>query len=152
MVNVELKNLPTDPAFDPGEQLSADLVAVLAAGATPWPAHVVVSSFWPAALQAVRAAERARSATAEVALALLVHPALDASASLEGAARLGCAALHPHHSQVTAALVGRAHDLAMTVTAWTVNLPGELEAVLGAGVDGVITDRVAPTLAALGRA
>jgi len=152
LVNVEIKNLPTEPGYDPFEQVATDVAVVLAAGGPAWPAHVVVSSFWPGTLTALRDTDRGRAAAGAVELGLLVHPSLDPLPMLEVASGLGCAALHPHHSQVTASLVARAHDLAMAVVTWTVNLPGDLDAVVAAGVDGVITDRVADTLGALGRA
>jgi glycerophosphoryl diester phosphodiesterase len=148
VVNVEVKNVPTDPGYDPGNRVSADVAAVLAAGegaTEPWPAHVMVSSFWPDALAAVRGAPRTTS------LGLLVHPAFDALSALDTATDLGCVALNPHHSQVSAELVSRAHALDVAVVTWTVNSPEDLDNVVGAEVDVVITDSVADTLAHLGR-
>jgi glycerophosphoryl diester phosphodiesterase len=153
-VNVEIKNLPTEPGYDPGQQVAADLAAVLGrrgTGPGPWPDRVVVSSFWPESLAALRSAEAGRPPSTPAALGLLVHLALDAVAALEMAAGLGCAAVHPHHSQVGPELVERAHDVGLAVVTWTVNRPEELDAALRAGVDAVITDDVAHTLARLGR-
>jgi glycerophosphoryl diester phosphodiesterase len=159
VVNVEIKNVPGDPGYDETNQVSVDVAAALAGDSrsgTPGPAHVVVSSFWPDTLAAAAAAAAAVGGgggpgVAAVALGLLVHPALDASSMLETAVGLGCAALHPHHSQVTPELVQRAHGLDLAVFTWTVNEPEELDAVVAAGVDGLITDEVAHTLAHLGR-
>lgn len=148
VVNVEIKNVPTDPGYDPAHQVVRDVTSVLgrgAAGAGPWPSHVLVSSFWPDTLAAVVAGDDA------AALGLLVHPALDAASALDTALSLRCVALHPHHSQVGAELVRRAHDLGLAVVAWTVNSPGDLDAVVEAGVDAVITDSVHDTLGHLGR-
>jgi glycerophosphoryl diester phosphodiesterase len=154
IVNVEIKNVPVDPGYDPANRVSVDVAAVLAdsdpdSGAGPEsparPAHVMVSSFWPDALGAVSHAGGA------VALGLLVHPALDAASALDSAFELGCVAVNPHHSQVDAALVERAHSLDLAVVTWTVNTPDELDGVVDAGVDIVITDSVADTLAHLGR-
>ncbi len=39
----------------------------------------------------------------------------------------------------------------MAIVTWTVNDPDDLDAVVAAGVDVVITDRVTDTLAHLGR-
>jgi glycerophosphoryl diester phosphodiesterase len=152
VVNVEVKNVPGDPGYDETNRVSLDVATVLARDTgpgTPGPAHVVVSSFWPDTLAAVGSG--GGPGTVAVALGLLVHPALDAPSMLETAAGLGCAALHPHHSQVTPELVERAHGLDLAVFTWTVNDPEDLDAVAGAGVDGVITDDVAHTLAHLGR-
>ena len=145
-VNVEIKNVPVDPGYDPANRVSADVAAVLAdAGSPARPAQVMVSSFWPDALGAVS------HAGSDVALGLLVHPALDVVSALDTAVDLGCVAVNPHHSQVDAAVVGRAHALDLAVVTWTVNTPHELDGVVHAGVDVVITDSVADTLAHLGR-
>jgi glycerophosphoryl diester phosphodiesterase len=147
VVNVEIKNIPTDPGYDPSNRVSTAVASLLAegAGARPWPAHVVVSSFWPDALVAVRQAHP------PAVIGLLVHPALDVRSALDTAAELQCAALHPHHSRVDGALVADAHGRGLAVATWTVNSPTEIDAVVDAGVDVVITDSVAPTLAHLGR-
>jgi glycerophosphoryl diester phosphodiesterase len=147
VVNVEIKNSPLEAGFDALETIAADVAEVLAAteGSGAGPRLVVVSSFSPATVQAMRLA------APHVALGLLVHPALDADGGLEVAAGLGCAALHPHLSQVTGALVAKAHGLGMAVVTWTVNAPEELAAVLAAGVDALITDHVADVRGHLGR-
>jgi glycerophosphoryl diester phosphodiesterase len=148
-VNVEIKNVPTDPGYDPEHAVSVAVARCLrgAGDGGPWPDRVVVSSFWPETLAALRGGGSAVDAWAT---GLLVHPALDAESALEQARELGCAALHPFHRQVDAALVGRAHDAGMAVVTWTVNEPADLDVVVGAGVDAVITDVVADTLAHLG--
>jgi glycerophosphoryl diester phosphodiesterase len=147
-VNVEIKNAPVEPGFDPHETVAAEVTAALAAsggGRGRSPEHLIVSSFWPATLAAVRASG------SEVATGLLVHPSLDAALAAEQAVALGCVALHPFHSRATAALVGLVHGLGMSVVVWTVNEPPEVVAVAAAGVDVVISDRVSDSLAALGR-
>jgi glycerophosphoryl diester phosphodiesterase len=148
LVNVEIKNIPVDPGYDPGNRVSADVAAVLAdagAGGPLRPSHVMVSSFWPGALAAVA------HAGGTAALGLLVHPSLDLLSALDIAVDLGCVAVNPHHSQVNAELVGRAHALDLAVVTWTVNTPDELDSVVDAGADVVITDSVADTVAHLGR-
>ncbi len=142
-VNIEIKNAPIEPGFDPTETVAAEVVALVRAGRGP--AQVIVSSFWPATLTAVR------TAGPEVATGLLVHPSLDAVEAAGKAKTMGCVALHPFHSQVDAGLVDRVHDMAMGVLTWTVNEPHEVAAVVGAGVDGVISDRVTEARAVLDR-
>src|ERR1700689_4167004 len=56
VVNVEIKNTPLEPGFDPQETLAVGVGAAVRP-ATPGPARVIVSSFWPANLQAVRQAD-----------------------------------------------------------------------------------------------
>jgi glycerophosphoryl diester phosphodiesterase len=157
-LDIEVKNLPTEPGFDPDHGVAVDLGALLAdggaggGGGAAGPSPVLVSSFWPDTLGALAGADQASREAGGPALALLVHPAFDLDSALEAALGLGCAALNPHHSQVTADLVRRCHDLGMAVVTWTVNLPAELDAVVGAGVDAVVTDQVEATLVRLGRA
>jgi glycerophosphoryl diester phosphodiesterase len=148
IVNVEIKNVPTDSGYDPANLVSTDVASVLArgVGATgPWPAHVLVSSFWPDTLAAVGRADDGAP------LGLLVHPSFDALSALDTAGDLGCVALNPHHSQASAELVGRAHSLDLAVVTWTVNNIDDLDALVEAGVDVVITDSVPDTLAHLRR-
>jgi glycerophosphoryl diester phosphodiesterase len=143
VVNVEIKNAPIEPGFDPDETVATEVVAMTRESGGP--ARVIVSSFWPATLIAVRAAGP------EVATGLLVHPSLDALQAAGQAASIGCVALHPFHAQVDAPLVERVHAMGMGLLTWTVNEPDEVAAVGGAGVDGVISDRVIEARAALGR-
>jgi glycerophosphoryl diester phosphodiesterase len=163
VVNVELKNTPVEPGFDPSEKAAAQVVSALSAsglsasglsasglsasGRSPGgaPAHVIVSSFWPATLEAVR------QAGPDIPLGLLVHPLFDVGEWADQAATLGCRALHPFADQVTPELVDLVHDLGMSVITWTVNDPGDLVTVAAAGVDGVISDRVTEAREALGR-
>ena len=64
------------------------------------PAHVIVSSFWPASLAAVRrrGARRSPPACSSIPPSTPPRPPSQAAA-------LGCAALHPFHAQATPALV-----------------------------------------------
>jgi glycerophosphoryl diester phosphodiesterase len=54
--------------------------------------------------------------------------------------RAGATALMLQHALVTPRTVARAHELGAPVLAWTVDEPTDLERVLEAGVDGVITN------------
>lgn len=134
-VNVEIKNAPGGPGHDPSEQVAADVVAVVAAARAP--RRVVVSSFQPSTLAAVRAAGP------DVATALLVHPLADPSAALDEAVRLGCVALNPFRSQVDRPLVDAAHGAGLAVWPWTVDDRATMEALVALGVDALITDEVA---------
>jgi len=144
VVNIEVKNLPTEAAFDPGEHAARMVVDLLeSSGRAP---SVIVSSFWSGALEAVR--ERG----ADVATGLLVAPGFDPGRSLADAIRLGCAALHLPFGLVGRATVDAAHDAGLAVAAWTVSDRDGLELVRSAGVDTVITDDVRLCRAVLGRA
>jgi glycerophosphoryl diester phosphodiesterase len=63
--------------------------------------------------------------------------------------RSGASALMLQHALVTPQAVERAHDLGAPVIAWTVDETSDLERVLGAGVDGIVTNDPATLLATL---
>jgi glycerophosphoryl diester phosphodiesterase len=54
--------------------------------------------------------------------------------------RAGATAVMLQHRLVTPAAVARAHGIGIPVLAWTVDEPTDVERVVGAGVDGVITN------------
>ena len=54
---------------------------------------------------------------------------------------LGAAIWSPHARDVTPALVIEAHSLGISVIPWTVNDPKDMALAIGAGVDGLISDR-----------
>jgi glycerophosphoryl diester phosphodiesterase len=138
-VNVEVKNSPVEPGYDPTQSTAVDVAQrldALADGAFG-PAHVIVSSFLPATIAA------ARAAAPNVATGLLVHPSLDAVTAARQAKELGCVALHPFHGQATPDLVALVHDMGMAVVVWTVNEGRDLLSMVEAEVDGLISDQVA---------
>jgi glycerophosphoryl diester phosphodiesterase len=145
VVNVEVKNLPTEAGFDPDETVAGEVVAALGRARGRGPAAVIVSSFWPASLAAVAAADPT------VATGLLVHPSVEPRQMLEQAGAIGCVALHPFHSATDGGLVEEIHRRGMAVVTWTVNEPAEVAGLAAAGVDGVISYRVGISLRALRR-
>jgi glycerophosphoryl diester phosphodiesterase len=56
------------------------------------------------------------------------------------ATRAGASAVMLQHTLVTPVAVARAHGLGLPVFAWTVDDPADVRRVVGAGVDGVITN------------
>ena len=161
MVNVEIKNNPGDPSHDPSELIARQVVAELRDEALALRSAVVprriVSSFSPATLRAVGEAlvESAPPAGEDIDVGfdvgLLVHPLVEARTLLQLALDLGCSALHPHESQVTAGLVTAAHEAGLQVSAWTVNGSSRVRLMKEAGVDSIVTDDVAGTSRELGR-
>lgn len=134
VVNIEIKNLPTEPAFDPSDRCAADVAALVDAAAAG--GSVIVSSFWPGALTTVR------DAGSGIRTGLLVIPSSDPGTAVDGAVRLGCAAVHLPVGLVTRAGVAVAHDAGLAVAAWTVADTAALTSVLEAGVDTIVTDDV----------
>lgn len=91
---------------------------------------VIVSSFAPEAL--------APFSDGPIPTGLLFdHAFAEHVSRAEG---LGCAYVHPHHELVDEAAVALAHDRGLAVNAWTVPSRAVVEALRGAGVDGVIVD------------
>ena len=134
IVNVEIKNSPADPDFDPTDSVASAVVAWLSDN--EWSHRVVVSSFNPATV------DRVRHLTGEIATGQLIDAGSDAAEQLLRAHRRGHQALHPHVSSLGEAvdIAQLARDLGMWVLAWTVNDPASIQALRDAGITGVITD------------
>jgi len=140
VVNVEIKNAPQDPGWDPTEAVAAlTATAIEEAG---WTDRVIVSSFQAATLMAVQAAE------GRLALGALWGFAADPGPALAEATSAGFRAVHPFVASVTPELVARARSAGLAVNVWTVNAPDDLRAMVDLGVDTVITDRLGDALAA----
>jgi glycerophosphoryl diester phosphodiesterase len=140
VVNVEIKNAPQDPGWDPGEAVAALTAATIEEAG--WAGRVLVSSFQAATLRAVQAADGRLALGALWGFAAEVEPALAA------AAEEGFSAVHPFVLSVTPQLVERAHAMGLAVNVWTVNAPDDLRAMAAAGVDTIITDELTDALAA----
>jgi glycerophosphoryl diester phosphodiesterase len=138
-VNVEIKNIPGEPDFDPSEQVAQWVVELLAGRSGP---EVLVSSFHLATIDRVR--ELAGDA---VPTAFLVLEATPESIAL--AAGRGHAALHPWRVTTTADAVERCRDLGLKVNVWTVDDPDEMRALAALGVDGIVTNVPDVAVAAL---
>jgi glycerophosphoryl diester phosphodiesterase len=141
-VNVEIKNAPNDPGWDHGEAVAALTAAAI--DEAGWTDRVIVSSFQPATLRAVRVADP------RLALGALWGFGDDPGPALAEAAAAGFRAVHPFVLSVGSALVERAHAAGLAVNVWTVNQPDDLRAMVALGVDAVITDRLSDALAIAG--
>ncbi|HEX4161834.1 MAG TPA: glycerophosphodiester phosphodiesterase [Acidimicrobiales bacterium] len=143
LVNVEIKNAPQDPGWDEGEAVAAlTATAIEEAG---WTDRVLVSSFQPATLGAVQAADE------RLAIGALWGWTAEPGPALAEAAEAGFRAVHPFVTMVTPELVAQAHEAGLAVNTWTVNAPADLAAMVALGVDAVITDRLGDALAAARR-
>jgi glycerophosphoryl diester phosphodiesterase len=142
VVNVEIKNAPQDPGWDPAEAVAALTAAALEEAG--WTSRVIVSSFQEATLRAVQVAD------GRLALGALWGFATEVDPALVAAAAAGFAAVHPFVVSVDRGLVERAHAMGLAVNVWTVNARQDLEAMVDAGVDTVITDRLVEALVATG--
>ncbi len=137
-VNVEIKNAPQDPGWDAGEEVAVVTAAIVEEAG--WSERVIVSSFQPATLRAVQAAD------GRLALGALWGFGTDPGPALDEAVANGYQAVHPFVLSVTPELVARAHDAGLGVNVWTVNALEDLQRVVALGVDTVITDRLTDAL------
>lgn len=142
-VNVEVKNDPREPGYDPSGKLTASVVAAICEGG--WADSVVLSSFNPEVL------EQVRSLGAKVPTGLLWDWGADVSAGISAACELGASAIHPWVLDLSRAQVAEAHAAGLAVNAWTVNGPLDIEHMGAWGVDGVITDTPAEALEILAK-
>jgi glycerophosphoryl diester phosphodiesterase len=142
VVNVEIKNLPTEPDFDPACAVAFDVVAALTQDGRDRSAYLV-SSFHLATLDAVR------SADPSLATGWLTITGYDQDRAAASAAEHGHRALHPHESVVSAALVDRVHGLGLELNTWTVDDPARARQLAEWGVDAIITNVPDQILAAL---
>ena len=144
VVNVEVKNGPHEPGFDPDELAAREVATLLAGQADRLAAGaLIVSSFSPATLDAVVAT------SPEVPVGLLTIGAVDQEQALGLAVERGYSALHPHHEAVTAELAGAVNAAGLLLNTWTVNEAERAVWLASCGVDAVITDRVADVAAAV---
>jgi glycerophosphoryl diester phosphodiesterase len=136
LVNVEVKNLPGDADYDPGEVVAAGVVGLLAERG--WQDDVLVSSF------NLESADRVRELDGSIPTGFLTLVGMDPVDAVDIAHAHGHGAVHPDVralvGEAAGATVGRAHELGMTVNVWTVNGEDELRRLAAAGVDAVITD------------
>jgi len=134
-VNIEIKNSPEEPGYDPAGSVVRDVLACI--DSAPETA-VIISCFDLATCEAVRAQSKS------VDLGWLVQRSL--GDSLEVAHAAGFNAVHPHVSLVNAELKRRADELGLALNVWTVNSPRDLAAMGRLGVRSVITDEPALAL------
>lgn len=135
-VDVEIKNLPGEPDFDPTFHAVAEATvrALAAAGAA---GRVLVSSFDPWSL------ERVRELEPELEVGLLVDAAVEADAALTFARERGFDWILPPVERLAddaASIAARAHEVGIAIGTWTTDDPAVAIAMLGAGVDAVATN------------
>jgi len=141
-VNIEVKNLPHEPGFDPEELTGRQVVALLAERS--FRDNVIVSSFSASTLEAVAASGP------EVPTGFLTTAGYDQARALARVVDQGWSALHPQHEAVTPELVRAARRQGVAVNTWTVNDPARALELRAMGVGAVITDRLVATMAAFG--
>lgn len=130
-VNVEIKNDPTEPGFDPSEALAyatADLLLARPEPLVQW----LISSFRRETIDAVRAV------APDLATAWLC---LEIDASLAGSiAAAGHVAVHPWENRLTADAIALCHGVGLLVNTWTCDDSNRMKQFIIDGIDGLITN------------
>jgi len=140
-VNLEIKNQPRDPDFDPGPAFANSVLDVLAASKIA-PERVIVQSFWPPNLTV----SRSRLPRVETSLLTL-------AASNEGGPSFAAANNYDWISPGGVPpkdYVDEAHGLGLKVVPYTLNTVTDIRAARAVGVEAIISDDPALAERALG--
>lgn len=101
------------------------------AGRAGWP---LFSSF------SVEALDHARSAAPQVPRGLLFDAVPETG--IETARSLGCISVHASHRHLDRSVIATLHAAGFAVLAYTVDAPSRVAALVEAGLDAVVTDRI----------
>jgi len=140
-VNIEIKNSPGEPDFDPDEVVAAAVVAELGGRPDP-PTTWLISSFRRETV------DRCRELNPDVPTAWLTANPVSADdiASIRAA---GHSAIHPWVPTITEELIASCHEAGLRVNTWTCNDPERAVQMAAWGIDGICTDVPDVILAAL---
>lgn len=144
MLNLEIKNDPEQPDYDPSQRASAAVVAWV--DENNLHDRVVVSSFDPETVIRVRVLDD------RIATGQLLDHRTDPDKLLTQVAACGHQWVLPYHQWLRvggAKMIGEAHDLGLAVGTWTVDKPSRIRALAGDGIDAVITNDPRQALNAL---
>jgi glycerophosphoryl diester phosphodiesterase len=135
-VDIEIKNVPGEPDFDPERQRAVELVHATL-DEVAFAGEVIVSSFNPLALVASRALRP------EVATGLLTDTGVDVEAAIRFAAEQGFRWALPYVGHLRGTgdrFPVEAHRAGLLLGTWITDDPAEAVALLDAGVNAVATN------------
>lgn len=133
-VNVEIKNDPDEPDFDPTDGIASEVAAALLRRGED--ARWLVSSF---RRETVDASRRAAPAIATAWLTVHVDDAV-ADTVARDLVGSGHAALHPWVGLLTRPVVEAMHRAGLAVNAWTCDDEPRMRELIEWGVDGICTN------------
>ena len=81
-----------------------------------------------------------RSLDSSIGVGLLLNWSAEMTGAMDRAKDLGLTSVHPRFQRVDEGVVARANELDLEINVWTVNDPGDIEAMRALGVDSIITD------------
>jgi glycerophosphoryl diester phosphodiesterase len=142
--DVEIKNVPGDPDFDPDDEVAVALVH-RALDDVGFSGGVIVSSFNP------RSIAVSRELRPETATGLLTDRGVDAAAALHFAGEQGHQWILPFADRVAdhgVGFAGRVHEAGLLLGTWIVDDADRARELLAAGVDAVATNEPRTIVAA----
>lgn len=144
-VNVEIKNDPTEPDFDPTDAIADQTMAELIERGEHerW----VISSFRIETVDRCRAIADASSLPIRTAWLTSITP----DGVAEMLAGRGHAALHPWVRVLGREVIDDCHAHGVQVNTWTCDDPDRMRELIGWGIDGICTNEPDVALAVLGR-
>ncbi len=135
-VNIEIKNHPIDPDYDPTMLVAKGVVAEVQRRGAHDPTvynRVLVSCFDLGTVDAVRDLDPAVPTGY-----LVLDP--EGGAAVDVAVEHGHRALHPWVPMVDEALIRRAHAAGLLVNTWTTDDPERIAELAAWGIDGIVTN------------
>jgi glycerophosphoryl diester phosphodiesterase len=139
-LNIEIKNIPGEPDFDPTSAYADTVLDTIAASGVP-ASQLIIQSFWPPNL------DEAQRRLPRVATAFLTSGT--GIASIIYSAERGYTWWSPAWP-VTEADVDQAHAAGLKVVPWTIDTSDGIRAAADAGVDAIITNDPVMAKRALG--
>jgi glycerophosphoryl diester phosphodiesterase len=130
-VNIEIKNSPDDPDFDPARGLSGAVIDVVGSADR---SRFLVTSFDPESLEHVRRIDPT------MPVGLLAWDLADPRPTIDRASAIGCGAVNPLDAYVDSRLVADCQSVGLGVNVWTVNDPDRMRELVVMGVAGIISD------------
>lgn len=131
-VNVEIKNHPNEPGFDPSNRAAGLVAEVVAAQGDE--GRVIVSSFHLPAI------DRLRELAPGIETAFLTSFVPSTARLVAKLVARGHRGVHPRDAIVTRRLVSKAHGAGLAVRPWTVDDPDRLRVLASWGVDAICTN------------
>ena len=133
-VNIEIKNDPSEPDYDPRDVVAGRVAELLHGRGEPerW----LISSFRRETIVAIRdLSPNVRTAW------LMTHcDARGVKALARALASEGHSALHPWHKSVTQEMLDEFHQQGLDVNCWTCDNEGDMERLIAWGIDGICTN------------
>lgn len=127
-LDLEVKNDPEEPDFDPAHRVGREVADHARAGD-------IVTSFWWPTVDAIR------SSHPDIATGLLLWGPVDPTSAIRHAVDGGHGTIVPEHDQVDAELMESARHEGLRVFTWTVDDVDEAIRLAALGVDAIITNR-----------